>query len=86
MGTTLMVDAILRRPAAGHRCRHSVADSDSGPDALVAMSDELALGALHSAHDVGIAVPDVMVVTVWDDTDAGPGVPGWHPLGRGCRI
>ena len=34
------------------------------------MSDELALGALHTAHEVGVAVPDALAVSGWDDTEA----------------
>jgi DNA-binding LacI/PurR family transcriptional regulator len=45
-------------------------DNDAGPDALAAMSDELALGALHTAEEFGVAVPGVLAVTGWDDTDA----------------
>lgn len=43
---------------------------DSRVDALAAMSDELALGALHTAHEVDVAVPEALAVTGWDDTDA----------------
>jgi DNA-binding LacI/PurR family transcriptional regulator len=40
------------------------------PDAIAAMSDELALGALRAAQRAGIAVPTAISVTGWDDTDA----------------
>jgi DNA-binding LacI/PurR family transcriptional regulator len=40
------------------------------PDAIAAMSDELALGALRAAADGGVPVPDALAVTGWDDTDA----------------
>ena len=40
------------------------------PDAIAAMSDELALGALRAAARAGLAVPDVVAVTGWDDSDA----------------
>jgi DNA-binding LacI/PurR family transcriptional regulator len=39
-------------------------------DALAAMSDELALGALLAAREVGVSVPDQLAVTGWDDTAA----------------
>ncbi len=45
-------------------------DDDAGPDALAAMSDELALGALHTANEGGVVVPEALAVTGWDDTDA----------------
>jgi DNA-binding LacI/PurR family transcriptional regulator len=40
------------------------------PDAIAAMSDELALGALRAAARSGLAVPAAVAVTGWDDTDA----------------
>jgi DNA-binding LacI/PurR family transcriptional regulator len=40
------------------------------PDAIAAMSDELALGVLHAATRAGLPVPDALAVTGWDDTDA----------------
>jgi DNA-binding LacI/PurR family transcriptional regulator len=40
------------------------------PDAIAAMSDELALGALRAAARTGRAVPDDVSVTGWDDSDA----------------
>ena len=43
---------------------------DDPPDAIAAMSDELALGALRAAARTGRAVPGAVAVTGWDDTDA----------------
>jgi DNA-binding LacI/PurR family transcriptional regulator len=43
---------------------------DEPPDAIAAMSDELALGALHAAERASIAVPGALAVTGWDDSDA----------------
>jgi DNA-binding LacI/PurR family transcriptional regulator len=40
------------------------------PDAIAAMSDELALGALRAVTDAGLAVPGAVAVTGWDDSDA----------------
>jgi DNA-binding LacI/PurR family transcriptional regulator len=40
------------------------------PDAIAAMSDELALGALRAAARGGVAVPDGLAVTGWDDGEA----------------
>lgn len=40
------------------------------PDAIAAMSDELALGALRAAARTGRAVPGTVSVTGWDDSDA----------------
>jgi DNA-binding LacI/PurR family transcriptional regulator len=43
---------------------------DEPPDAIAAMSDELALGALRAAGRAGIDVPGALAVTGWDDSDA----------------
>ncbi len=40
------------------------------PTALVCMSDELALGALRAAHDLGLSVPDDVSLVGYDDTPA----------------
>ncbi|MER6512908.1 LacI family DNA-binding transcriptional regulator [Nonomuraea sp. NPDC001636] len=40
------------------------------PDAVMAMSDELALGLMRAAARAGLAVPGDLVVTGWDGTDA----------------
>jgi DNA-binding LacI/PurR family transcriptional regulator len=40
------------------------------PDAIAAMSDELALGALRAAARAGRAVPGDVAITGWDDSDA----------------
>src|SRR6185437_8082642 len=40
------------------------------PDAIAAMSDELALGALRAAARIGCRVPATVAVTGWDDSDA----------------
>jgi len=40
------------------------------PDAIAAMGDELALGALRAAASAGLRVPDDLAVTGWDDSDA----------------
>jgi DNA-binding LacI/PurR family transcriptional regulator len=50
------VGQLLRRPDA--------------PDAIAAMSDELALGALRAAAHNGVPVPKGLAVTGWDDTEA----------------
>jgi len=39
------------------------------PDAIAAMSDELALGALRAAAQAGRGVPGTVAVTGWDDSD-----------------
>jgi DNA-binding LacI/PurR family transcriptional regulator len=42
---------------------------DDPPDAIAAMSDELALGALHAAARTGRTVPEAVAITGWDDSD-----------------
>ncbi len=37
------------------------------PEALVCANDELALGALRAAEDLGLRVPDDLALTGWDD-------------------
>jgi DNA-binding LacI/PurR family transcriptional regulator len=49
--------------------RSLLQDADP-PDAIAAMSDELALGVLLSAARAGVPVPSALAVTGWDDTDA----------------
>ena len=43
---------------------------DDPPDAIAAMSDALAIGPLHAAAHAGVAVPETVAVTGWDDTDS----------------
>jgi DNA-binding LacI/PurR family transcriptional regulator len=43
---------------------------DDPPDAIAAMSDELALGALGAAARAGRGVPHAVAITGWDDSDA----------------
>ncbi|MDR8412905.1 LacI family DNA-binding transcriptional regulator [Nonomuraea sp. 3-1Str] len=60
--------------------RNSACEADSlatallagpdAPDAVMAMSDELALGLMRAAARAGLAVPGDLAVTGWDDTDA----------------
>jgi DNA-binding LacI/PurR family transcriptional regulator len=53
--------------------RHAAAallDRPERPTALLAMSDELALGTLQAAEDLGIAVPEDLSVVGFDDTPA----------------
>jgi LacI family transcriptional regulator len=40
------------------------------PDALVCANDEVALGALLAAEEIGLRVPDDLAVTGWDDVMA----------------
>ena len=44
--------------------------SGEPPDAIAAMSDELALGALRAVERAGITVPNALSITGWDDSNA----------------
>jgi DNA-binding LacI/PurR family transcriptional regulator len=54
----------------GEALAHELFAERAAPDAIAAMSDELALGALRAAERAGIAVPDSLAITGWDDSDA----------------
>lgn len=41
--------------------------SRAKPDAVVCANDEVALGALRAAEDLGLSVPDDVALTGWDD-------------------
>lgn len=54
----------------GEAFARELLDSADPPDAIAAMSDELALGALRAAEQAGVAVPTTLAITGWDDTPA----------------
>jgi DNA-binding LacI/PurR family transcriptional regulator len=56
--------------AEGEAAARELRRRSDPPDAIAAMSDELALGALRAAADSGVPVPDGLAVTGWDDTEA----------------
>jgi DNA-binding LacI/PurR family transcriptional regulator len=55
---------------AGRRSAGALLDRAERPTALLAMSDELAIGALGAAEDRGIVVPHQLSVVGFDDTPA----------------
>jgi DNA-binding LacI/PurR family transcriptional regulator len=55
---------------AGEQWAAELLAGEDPPDAIAAMSDELALGALRAITRAGLAVPDAVAVTGWDDSDA----------------
>ena len=55
----------------GFRAAESLLKSGDAPDLILAMSDELALGALQAAEARGIIVPADLAVTGWDASAAG---------------
>jgi DNA-binding LacI/PurR family transcriptional regulator len=58
------------RAAEGERAAAELLGGPEPPDAIAAMSDELALGTLRAAARAGLAIPDALAVTGWDDTEA----------------
>ena len=58
------------RSVEGEALTHELLAHEPPPDAIAAMSDELALGALRAAGQAGISVPYALSITGWDDTDA----------------
>ncbi|WP_426593215.1 LacI family DNA-binding transcriptional regulator [Cellulomonas sp. McL0617] len=54
---------------AGHRAAAELLDLPERPTALVCFNDKVAIGALHAAAERGLAVPDDLSVTGFDDSD-----------------
>jgi DNA-binding LacI/PurR family transcriptional regulator len=52
----------------GRRAALELLQAHPRPTAVLAMSDELALGALAAARDVGLSVPHALSVVGWDDS------------------
>lgn len=57
--------------ADGEQAAHTLLNGPEKPDLLLAMSDEIALGALQAVEALGIAVPDRLALTGWDASAAG---------------
>jgi LacI family repressor for deo operon, udp, cdd, tsx, nupC, and nupG len=53
----------------GHRAARALLERVDRPTAILAISDEMALGALAAAHDLGIRVPEDLSVVGIDDHD-----------------
>ncbi|GAA2407145.1 LacI family DNA-binding transcriptional regulator [Nonomuraea africana] len=52
---------------SGHEAALRLLRSPNRPQALICSDDEVALGALLAAEELGLAVPDDLAVTGWDD-------------------
>lgn len=57
-------------PEAGYRGAVALLDQAERPTAIIATSDQLALGVLHAAHERGIDVPESVSIVGFDDIDA----------------
>lgn len=55
----------------GSRAMAELLDGDTVPDAVFAFTDELALGALHMAHERGVRVPEDLAIVGFDDIEDG---------------
>jgi LacI family transcriptional regulator len=62
------VDVRENRFANGARAATALLELPDPPTAIVAMSDELALGALAAAREWGVEVPEQVSVVGFDDT------------------
>lgn len=58
------------RAACGEDAARDLLGSRRAPDAIAAMSDELALGALAAVRNSALAIPADLALSGWDDTDA----------------
>lgn len=54
---------------AGAQAARILLERGVGFDGVVALTDSLALGALHALHDAGIRVPDDVIMTGFDDVE-----------------
>jgi DNA-binding LacI/PurR family transcriptional regulator len=70
--------------AAGEAFAAELFRAAGPPDAIAAMSDELALGALRAAARAGLVVPGDVAVSGWDDSDAA-GPAGLTTLAQSLR-
>lgn len=59
--------------AQGGHAAHELLSRAVPPDAILAMSDQLGLGALQAAAETGTPVPDSLAVTGWDASEAAAG-------------
>lgn len=55
----------------GYRATTELIDADAGIDAVFAVTDAAALGAMRALADRGVAIPDQVQVVGWDATEIG---------------
>jgi DNA-binding LacI/PurR family transcriptional regulator len=61
-------EVALNHPDEGHRAALELLRAVPRPTAVLAMSDQLALGALTAARELGLRVPQDVSVVGWDDS------------------
>ena len=69
----LTEDAELVRPGdfsfrSGALCAHSLLELPHPPTAIFASNDDMALGAMSAAHQRGVALPDALSISGFDDS------------------
>ncbi|MFJ2960495.1 LacI family DNA-binding transcriptional regulator [Streptomyces sp. NPDC087270] len=55
--------------AAGAAAMHRLLDADPGIDSVFCANDQLALGAVHAAHDRGLRIPEQLAVAGMDNSE-----------------
>ncbi len=63
-----MADAELT-PAGGAEAMTAIMHADERPTGIVAMADEMAIGAMQVAHDLGLRIPEDLSIVGFDDHD-----------------
>lgn len=58
------------RENEGHHAALRLLQAKERPDGIVAANDEIAMGALRAARELGMEVPDDLALTGWDDIPA----------------
>ena len=58
------------REGDGYEAARELRAGRRRPEAIVAANDEIAMGTLRAARELGLAVPDDLAVTGWDDIPA----------------
>ncbi len=54
--------------AVGYRTMHTMLTSDRQPSAVICGTDQLAVGAMHAALDLGLRIPEDLAIVGHDDT------------------
>jgi DNA-binding LacI/PurR family transcriptional regulator len=67
-GTTPLYEVAVNSRDEGHSAGLALLRATPRPTAVLAMSDELALGVLAAARELGLRVPQDVSVVGWDDT------------------